>query len=113
MVACILSVAIFFLPPGKRVQLTAICAQRVLPTLAKLDRGFWNVISIREPERSRAQTDPNAGHSMAFCRWPKMRFPVRECFPQEHRLDLKYYRPVKFHLKVVKMPDIFPNGNIT
>jgi len=34
----------------------AVCAQCDLPTVAKMDPGFWNVISIREPERPRIQT---------------------------------------------------------
>jgi len=33
----------------------AVCGQLDLPTMAKLDPGFWNVISIREPARPRIQ----------------------------------------------------------
>ena len=34
----------------------AICAQNDLPKIAKADSGFWNVISIREPERQKIQS---------------------------------------------------------
>jgi len=33
-----------------------VCAQADLPMRAKLDRGFWNVISMREPARPPIQT---------------------------------------------------------
>ena len=34
----------------------AVCAQRDLPRMARMDPKFWNVISIREPERPPIQT---------------------------------------------------------